>query len=802
MAGRAGRVRKARGRHEAQSRELRRQMDVLQGYVSAYNWLSSGGPSREQRKIVIHGTKHRNYEEYQGFTFWRPEQKYAKTQPRSRVARVGIHRSSTQRRMSEVPGLIEEYKQKAIQAELYGIPNLQKQIDNREPFDSSSVGSRRKFSRGAALKAAKDSGMSMSKVTGSQALKLQSEGKLLSAATVKAQQELSDRTGVVTFDMLGNISTVPKEGPINFEAMGIGGFDPNSKQGQHIKKVTQELLESRAPEQLKDLADEEKKLREKLAYTENLQLHNPHLDLYSDIDRLKSDLAKNESLQGVVYSAYSMGDHQALMKAYTRQYEGERGNKESVAFDFMMYSDPSNPVVKQQIAANQVTIERHENMIKNISTDLARLKNMKKNKKDTSDFLVSIKSKYGIILNEKTTTDANIINALEQKSAAHKEVRADIKSQQKILAVKMLGDMSNEEKKAYVKKQHASAKEIKAFEDITGIDTSGKTESQSVGEWLYRIGAATDVKREKLEKSSHSDSAWYQSWLVGDQFLTINPDERQLSLYGETDSETFSEFMRAKGILSKYGEWDGGSSSIAKNVSGKWKSELTEYYNQYILPTNVTKRQVASEVWGTEKIEGDSFVGYVANRMGGVRGGAYWVQDVRKLVRETEEHEKSIEKNIAARKELLAQHTATRESKLGIINESQKLIKDEVESAITGGKPTNINQDLANTLRTKSNELYLASYNKAATEAELEYLEKSLEKTKKERESLAQELKQQEFYEMQGDTRPLKKRVTQSRGRPSLRAVSSRSRSQPSAIQRRQTTRGMRRRDGLGGLVV
>ena len=799
MAGRAGRTRKARGRYEAQSRDLSRQMQLLQGQISAYQWLSSGGPQSSMRTVVQPGGKHKPYRQFQAFTFWAPEQLHAKRQPKGRI-----------------PGLIASYKSKAINAELYGIPALTAQIEGRAPFDPTSVGSRRKIARGSALKAAKASGVSMSKVTGSQALKLQSEGKLLGAATVKAQQELSDKTGVVTFDLMGNISTVPNEGPINFEALGLGGFDPKSKSGQHMKKITQELLESRAPEQMTELQDKEAEIRKEIKVLEEIQAGSlepngkASTERYKNIDRLRGELADVESLQGVVSSAYSMGDHQALMKAYTKQYEDQTGVKEKVAFDFMMYSDPKNPVIKQQIASNQVTVERHENIIKNISTDLTMLRNMKKNKKDTTEFIESIKNKYDLELNSIQSTETNIITALREKKKLHQKTRQDIKSQQKTLAVKMLGDMSNSEKTAYVKKQHAAAKEKKRFEDLTGIDTKGKTESQSMAEWLVSIGAARELKKPDFRGRPSIETAWYQSWLANDQFLTIDPDQRQLSLYGETDSKTAGQLSNVKSVLSKYGEWKGESSKFATDVIGNWKTDLTRYYNEYVMPTNVTKEQVAENVWGTRKIEGDSFVGYVAHNMGGVRGGAYWSQDVRKLMKGVKEHESSLEEKIAARKELLKQHIATRESKLGIITESQKLISQEVSSSLSGEKPSTINQSLRDQLKSKSNELYTASYNKAATEAELEYLEKSLEKTIKEREGLTEKLREQEAYDMQGDTRPVKKRVAQSPGRPSLKSFSKRksqayrsiSRSSPSEIQRRQTRRKMRRRDGLGGLVV
>jgi len=61
----------------------------------------------------------------------------------------------------------------------------------------------------------------------------------LSDAVIKAQQELSDRFGIPTFSLTGDISTVPKIVPIGDINVGVGKFG-----GETLQSFTDKLNQS------------------------------------------------------------------------------------------------------------------------------------------------------------------------------------------------------------------------------------------------------------------------------------------------------------------------------------------------------------------------------------------------------------------------------------------------------------------------------------------------------------------------------------------------------------------------------
>jgi hypothetical protein len=366
-------------------------------------------------------------------------------------------------------------------------------------------------------------------------------------------------------------------------------------------------------------------------------------------------------------------------------------------------------------------------------------------------------------------------------------------------------------KKSYVAQTNKEAQDKKEFEKITGIKLGrNETVSQGVLGWLEDAGIVQAGSPLRVT-DDYRGSGWYSAWLGGGSLLTRDFDQGKLSLFGEADDARAADYTRATDILRKYNAYEGLDSKYAKDLITNWKSELTNVYGEYFVTPSFTKDDVALEWFGSRNITGDSWVGYAATQVGQVRSGDYWAQDMKKVLVETKKQEDELRKVLEERKTKLVDYQNQREEQLAYIPTVQSKISEAVEK---GFNPSNryatVDNALLGELQNKSTDIYLTSYNKAATEAEIDYIEKSIKLTEQEREELERLVKEQEFYSTQDVTRPTITRVGQSPGRPSLQSFASRQmaraspRTQSSDGTGRIRGRGgpRRSRGGLGGLVI
>ena len=687
--------------------------------------------------------------------------------------------------------------------------------------------------------------------------------ELLSPTVKDKQQAYSNEYGIVTFDASGRISTVPQialsgeQWKNAFASFGLDTLANDSEKTRAFKaNVTKALLASQADVQLNQLNTREKEIlsqKEDLTKKKTLLQNVTDFTLYGaqgdiqeldkitkQIEDINSELIAINNEQTTVKTAYTLGNYNELMEKFTTSYE-DTYSKEKAAFDFMRYSDPTQVALGDRIESLALGIENIDLTKTRLKTILTKIENIKKNKGDLESYLRQV-TKDEEFLGTKTLPSMNFDNIPkgEEGEAQRKQletfvtssvnaqlkslnnVKSALKAEKQSLSVERLTGLSNQAKVSFVQQENERQKAKKEFEDVTGINTKGKSEAASLSEWLQMLGIAETSRPMKAlrSKASTLETAWYEGIFAQENIFNISMDERQLSLYGETDAQTSADFSRAKSILSKYNEWKGESSKFASELIGNWKKDLTDYYDEYLYAPTVTKSAVARDVWGTSDIEGDSYVGYVAATMGGVRGGDYWIQDTRNLLTKVKDYETDLQSQLETRRAELTTYQKEDQEKQAASQAAKQLITQQVSDTINRDvKPTNVDQNLINKLSTISNEAYVSSYNRAGTEAMIEYLEKSIDLTQQEREELEKLLYQQEFYATQeGSSRPTIKRVGQSPGRPSLQSFASRqiaragTRSQQSnrngvgagdSTGRVRGRGGVRRsRGGLGGLVV
>jgi len=165
------------------------------------------------------------------------------------------------------------------------------------------------------------------------------------------------------------------------------------------------------------------------------------------------------------------------------------------------------------------------------------------------------------------------------------------------------------------------------------------------------------------------------------------------------------------------------------------------------------QKNISQESFGTDTIQGDSHVSSVLSSYGGkVRGGAYYSQDVGKLVKRTKAYETELESQIKQKE-----------------YEIKNIELDKTDGLV---------------------DYYNETSDKEYATASKDYLSKSLTLTKKERDELERARKQQVFSENQ----PARQYTPQSsRGKPSLKDVSRR---------QYKNTRTRGGKNTLGGLVI
>ena len=266
MAGRSARVRKARVKHAQSMTRLRNEVELQGAYISTYESFSAYAagtatpgnlklfrPQQRKQRTGYTAAQRKAYKPYMAMEWYRPEDIIdAKGGATSHRGTSNFHldkfiryqASSNRPTKGWFQSIANQYKERALEAELGGLSRAKEALSGAKSFDPSSVGSSRGWRGGtssATIKAKNAEAAKYGKVTANYAnpdfkMKTTVRYEGLSPATIKAQKELSEEHGIVTFDVAGNISTAPSSGRINWDAMGVDNMS-----GERKKQIKSQL---------------------------------------------------------------------------------------------------------------------------------------------------------------------------------------------------------------------------------------------------------------------------------------------------------------------------------------------------------------------------------------------------------------------------------------------------------------------------------------------------------------------------------------------------------------------------------
>ena len=277
-------------------------------------------------------------------------------------------------------------------------------------------------------------------------------------------------------------------------------------------------------------------------------------------------------------------------------------------------------------------------------------------------------------------------------------------------------------------------------------------------------------KQENLKRELEKTNLLEQKKIRKQQEL----DNLNLEYYAATD-QTFDNFEQYKqGMISNIDQRTTNQEYIIDTLDLDSEAFERKDRKDYLIPTledvrkNIDKKDVvlkkgirghdwqkkiSQDNFGTDTIQGDSHVSAVLAKGGGkIRSGAYYSQDVGKLVRDTKKYESDMKLEI-------------KQKDVDISN-----ITISEDDSLAG--------------------YYSDTHDKEHEKASREYLSKSLVLTEEERLELEHARRQQA---MGSDMPSQRRNVTQSRGRPSLKSVSKRQ------YKSKRTRGGM---STFGGLVI
>jgi len=365
MAGRSSRVRKARSKHAEASGKLRQELVYQEGYIRDYNKLLSMGPNPPtSRKLMSAGKRGRPDAWAEGFKFV-SEWDYANRNRHWSSGHRSMnkwHYSTHYRPVSSYAGLLEEFRGKAINAELYGIDAAKKGIAGITPFDSSTVKSSR--------------GMGGSRLGSSSKVKVDKvSGQFISAGQAKS----NDGGKTWTFKEPGDTG-------YNASASRIEGVNNFANQGYLDMGALATALETATTKEQKD------DIRK--AY------HDKQQDTYLSNFGLTSDLKYGtDAKKPGPKSAFNSADQMDLFtKGNQIDYEGfkDLSTKEQNEFRGLL----ADKLVSQNIATNQWQLGISE---QSTSKELDKLKKQleKKEQKAISEEKAKILAQQNIKLTPK-----------------------------------------------------------------------------------------------------------------------------------------------------------------------------------------------------------------------------------------------------------------------------------------------------------------------------------------------------------------------------------------------------------------
>ena len=599
---------------------------------------------------------------------------------------------------------------------------------------------------------------------------------------------------------------------------GLSGILPSQMQQQRNQE---KQLEKKLEEVKKEIKAFEKK-HPSTSDRDGNETYYESVHLTEKKNKILKQLQDINNDQKVVAQALQSTDYNTVMY-YLAKHDVITDETRK---DYLQKSNPNTAVLEQEVQITSNMWELQQSKTKAIGDDIKHLEGLQRNniggKNQTAIdvFVRGLEDKHGDSLNTVydqggTTTEAKRVGNKRQGAISNMTNVDGIIAQMKgdnILSVSQakqeklrqnyLGattdlsfSLTNEQRVSRATKFNKQVESKREFEDLTGME-AGSNADASMASWYKSIGETRPDQRMEGYVNRDSNSDWFASWLNNDKMFSKDDD---LTLWGSTDDKKQSALQSKADILNKYDSWGAANAYISADLH-EWKGDLNTYYGNYYSAPNVTTQEVSKSWFGSPEVTGDSFVGHVNQEMGGVRGGAYWVQDVKKLNVKTKEYEKTMEQQIEDRKAKLV-GLRLEQSRLDEAHTALRpVIKSAVESGVKHGN-ISVDENLAKELGTSSQALYDINYNVAAVETEQSYLEKSLAKTISEREELEQQRKVREYNQIQnniGSGAP-RSRGWSSPGRPN---VKSRTNTGTSNLNTSQSKQRARRRDGLGGLVV
>ena len=275
MANMGSRLRRARKAYQMAKGKKIEAVKVQKSYISDFNKLKAmGGEPAAQRIMTSAGGRRRpasyatGWGGFVSYTEKRDRQKNYK----GRWGGIRYTIATQYRPVGSYEGLLEEYRGKAIGAEMGGLASAEAALAGVGPMDLSYVRSARGKSGGlsaATIKAKNAEAAKYGKVTANYAnpdfqIKTTVRYEGLSPATIKAQKELSEKHGIVTFDVGGNISTAPSSGKINWEAMGVDNMSGERKK-QLKSQLGDEYVRQGIQKEAENINTKEAELNKKIA---------------------------------------------------------------------------------------------------------------------------------------------------------------------------------------------------------------------------------------------------------------------------------------------------------------------------------------------------------------------------------------------------------------------------------------------------------------------------------------------------------------------------------------------------------
>lgn len=658
----------------------------------------------------------------------------------------------------------------------------------------------------------------------------------LSLAVREEQQKLSDDFGILTFDVKGNLSTLPASGMVNWDALGLSGEKHKERREQVKDQFSQEIMSSMIPSQMKTQAKKETELEAELkSINKKMKIYDKwnrqtntmehdNSDEYWELairkKEITSSLQNINNDQKVIAAALESVDYNTMMHYLAKNDVITEDSRKQ----YVQFGDPSKASLKQELTAAGYEWEQQKATTEEISLAITRLDHLDKNNVGTikqqeslDKEIARLENYFQIDLDEKGGVDKVVSQLSEQLTLSQKE-QYQKKQEKDKLASQYSSTLTNKERTAAATEHNRTVAAKNEFEELTGMKAEG-TAANALQTWntntmndyydqrhpelniWYRDDSVVrtidfddnSTSRGKQNefgnyggllspdaKTLHSSGDWFSQWLKPN----YDRSGTDLTLYGDIDIAKRDELKRKESIIKKYDAWEQANKYIGDSLYG-YKQDLNTMYHGYYTSPGVTQEEANRARVGTSQVYGDSYVWETSLRTGGVRSGAYERQDYVKLIAEIKKTEQTLADNLAKEKlryiEIKAKEDAIKEAHSGLRPQIATAVEKGVEKGIT------VDRNLQAKLSTSSDKLWDARTDSALSRTDQMYYEKSLELTEKDRLAIEERKKELDFELIQSRndaTTVQRPKAYVSPGRPSLKQHSDSRLQQQDAMRR------------------